>query len=178
MLRQGIPIGTITLLLSVLRVSARRPNHFTSGCDQHGLSRHPSALRSFRAQSPPQKFPFLAAEKLRCEIVSPVRCHRSMPSRMVDLRKDVVRQRKTEPLKLQRPFGGRITQSRNANAAGKPTFDGGPDQSRRDERHRYRHVDMTNAALLSNSNVVDASRARYDLFEPSAPARDGFEERR
>src|SRR5262249_41547677 len=50
----------------------------------------------------------------------------------------------TKPLKLQRPFGRRITQVGDADAARKPPFDGGLDQSRRDECHRYRHVDLTN----------------------------------
>src|SRR5262249_10244674 len=55
----------------------------------------------------------------------------------------------TEPLKLQRPFGRRITQGGDADAARKPPFDDSLDQSRRDECHRYRHVDLTNAALLA-----------------------------
>src|SRR5262249_5151092 len=45
----------------------------------------------------------------------------------------------TKPLKLQRPFGRRITQGGDADAARKPPFDGGLHQSRRDECHRYRH---------------------------------------
>src|SRR5215813_1810312 len=48
----------------------------------------------------------------------------------------------TKSLKLQRPFGRRITQGGDADAARKPPFDGGLDQSRRDECHRYRHVDL------------------------------------
>src|SRR5262249_39705654 len=58
----------------------------------------------------------------------------------------------TKPLKLQRPFGRRITQGGDADAARKPPFDGGLDQSRRDECHRYRHVDVTNTALLARGN--------------------------
>jgi len=65
----------------------------------------------------------------------------------------------TEPLKLQRPFGRRIPQVGDADAARKPPFDGGLDQSRRDECHRYRHVDLTNAALLARGNVFDAGSA-------------------
>src|SRR5262249_49096769 len=61
----------------------------------------------------------------------------------------------TKPLKLQRPFGRRITQGGDADAARKPPFDGGLDQSRRDECHRYRHVDLTNAALLAHGNAFD-----------------------
>src|SRR5262249_3080776 len=51
-------------------------------------------------------------------------------------------QGETEPLKLQRPFGRRITQGGDSDAARKPPFDGGLDQSRRDKCHRYRHVDL------------------------------------
>src|SRR5262249_22992855 len=58
----------------------------------------------------------------------------------------------TKALKLQRPFVRRITQGGDADAARKPPFDGGLDQSRRDECHRYRHVDVTNAALLARGN--------------------------
>src|SRR5262249_50820453 len=58
----------------------------------------------------------------------------------------------TKPLKLQRPFGRRITQGGDADAARKPPFDCSLDQSWRDECHRYRHVDMTNAALLARGN--------------------------
>src|SRR5262245_37897130 len=65
----------------------------------------------------------------------------------------------TEPRKLQRPFGRRITQGRDADAARKPPFDGGLDQSWRDECHRYRHVDVTNAALLARGNAFDAGSA-------------------
>jgi hypothetical protein len=65
----------------------------------------------------------------------------------------------TEPLKLQRLFGRRIPQVGDADAARKPPFDGGLDQSRRDEGHRYRHVDLTNAALLPRGNAFDALSA-------------------
>src|SRR5215813_4254119 len=65
----------------------------------------------------------------------------------------------TKPLKLQRPFGRRITQGGDADAARKPPFDNSLDQSRRDEGHRYRHVDLTNAALLARGNAFDAGSA-------------------
>src|SRR6516164_8637847 len=82
----------------------------------------------------------------------------------------------TEPLKLQRPFGRRITQGGDADAARKPPFDGGLDQNRRDECHRYRHVDVTNAALLARGNGFDAGSARDDLVEPGTSARDRFDQ--
>src|SRR5262245_26256098 len=79
----------------------------------------------------------------------------------------------TEPLKLQRPFVRRITQVGDADAARKPPFDCGLDQTRRDECHRYRHVDLTNAALLAHGNAFDAGSATADLVEPGTSARDG-----
>ena len=77
----------------------------------------------------------------------------------------------TKALKLQRPFGRRITQAGDADAARKPPFDGGLDQSWRDECHRYRHVDVTNAALVARSNAFDAGSARDDLGATSSLAR-------
>src|SRR5262249_44619338 len=82
----------------------------------------------------------------------------------------------TKPLKLQRPFGRRITQGGDADAARKPPFDGGLDQSWRDEGHRYRHVDLANAALLARGNGFDAGSATDDLVEPGTSARDGFDQ--
>src|SRR5262245_15190115 len=82
----------------------------------------------------------------------------------------------TKPLKLQRPFVRCITQGGDADAARKPPFDCGLDQSRRDECHRYRHVDVTNAALLARGNGFDAGSARDDLVEPGTSTRDGFDQ--
>src|SRR5215467_11793246 len=82
----------------------------------------------------------------------------------------------TKPLKLQRPFGRCITQGGDADAARKPPLNGSLYQSRRDECHRYRHVDVTNAALLARGNGFDAGSARDDLVEPGTSARDGFDQ--
>src|SRR5215475_2383598 len=82
----------------------------------------------------------------------------------------------TEPLKLQRPFGRSVTQVGDADAARKPPFDDSLDQSWRDEGHRYRHVDLTKAALLARGNAFDAGSTRDDLVEPGTSARDGFDQ--
>ncbi len=43
-----------------------------------------------------------------------------------------INSRQTEPPELERPFGRRVAQGRNADATGQPSLDGGLDQSRRD----------------------------------------------
>src|SRR4029077_18065869 len=115
----------------------------------------------FGLQSPRQKIPFLAPEKVWCRKLRPravaARC--ALPLRSANAKKLESGLAQTKPLKLQRPFGRRITQGGDADAARKPPFDGGLDQSRRDECHRYRHVDVTNAALLARGNAFDAGSA-------------------
>src|SRR5262249_31575169 len=59
---------------------------------------------------------------------------------------------------------------------GKSACDGGVEERRRDEWHRYRHVDVTNAALLARGNGFDAGSARDDLVEPGPSARDRFDQ--
>src|SRR5215510_3377359 len=82
----------------------------------------------------------------------------------------------TEPLKLQRPFGRSVTQVGDADAARKPPFDDSLEQSWRDEGHRYRHVDLTKAALLACGNAFDAGSTGDDLVEPGTSARDGLDQ--
>src|SRR5262249_12851102 len=113
----------------------------------------------FRAAVSAAKNPVPGAEKVwwrefRLEAVAAgcARCLKSVNVRSVGLGQ-------TKPLKLQRPFGRRITQGGDADAARKPPFDGGLHQSRRDECHRYRHVDVTNTALLARGNGFDAGSA-------------------
>ena len=54
-----------------------------------------------------------------------------------------------ERLELPAPFGGSIAKSLDPDAAWQPAFDRGPHQIRCEERERYRHVDLTHAALLT-----------------------------
>src|SRR5215468_4514397 len=108
---------------------------------------------------------------------SPRSCRCRMPSEVCKCEEVESGLGQTKPLKLQRPFGRRITQGGDADAARKPPFDGGLDQSRRDECHRYRHVDVTNAALLARGNAFDAGSATDDLVEPGTSARDRFDKR-
>lgn len=83
----------------------------------------------------------------------------------------------TESHILSRPFGRRIAQIGDADAAGEPTFDRGCDQTRSDEGHLDRHVDVTNAALVALSDLFDiVDSAGNDLIQPLPPACDGLEQ--
>ena len=95
-------------------------------------------------QSPPLEFPFLEPKRCEAKVFAP---KLSLPEveQAVEPGSGLGQ---PEPLKLERPFGRRVTQIRNANPARKPTLDGGFDQTRRDECHRYRHIDVTDAAFL------------------------------
>src|SRR5215471_11972158 len=143
------------------------------------ISRSPEGhTADFGTQSLRQKIPFLAPkrcgdESFRLEAVA-AGC--ATPSEICKCEEVESGLGQTKPLKLQRPFGRRITQGGDADAARKPPFDGGLHQSRRDECHRYRHVDVTNTALLARGNGFDAGSARDDLVEPGASARDGFDQ--
>jgi hypothetical protein len=48
-----------------------------------------------------------------------------------------------------------IAQTSDANAAGQSSLDGSPHEFRREERERDRHIDLSNAALVACSNLLD-----------------------
>jgi hypothetical protein len=73
-----------------------------------------------------------------------------------------------EPLILSRPFGRRVAQIGDADAAGEPTFDHGLDQTWSDEGHRDCHVDVTNAAFMARGDVLDSRNAGCDSFQGAA----------
>ena len=106
------------------------------------------------------------AEKLRLGAVA-ARC--ALPLRSVNAKKLESGLGQTKPRKLQRPFGRRITQAGDADAARKPPFNGGLDQSRRDKCHRYRHVDLTNAALLARGKEGAGGRFRASVSAAKNP---------
>jgi len=49
---------------------------------------------------------------------------------------------------------------------GGPTFDRGCDQTRSDEGHLDRHVNVTNAAFKTRGDVLDIRNAGGDSFQP------------
>ena len=62
---------------------------------------------------------------------------------------------------MQGPFSRRISQICDADATGQTPIDCGLHQVRCQERERYRHIDLTNSAVFSGSdllNIRDRSR--------------------
>ena len=57
------------------------------------------------------------------------------------------------------------------------TFDRCPDEIRREERERDRHVDLTHAAFLTCCDLLNVGhRARYDLVKPTTTSCDGVDQ--
>ena len=74
---------------------------------------------------------------------------------------------------LARPLDWRIAQSGDADAAGKPTFDGGLHKIGREEGERDCHVDLAYAAPLALRDAFDAGFCIIDkLVEPTASPGD------
>src|SRR5215510_10261961 len=74
---------------------------------------------------------------------------------------------------LARPLGWSVTESSDASASRQPAFDSGLHKIGRQEGQRYRHVDLTQAALLSVSDAFDSDACVLDkLLEQAAPSRD------
>src|SRR5215510_6518575 len=74
---------------------------------------------------------------------------------------------------LARPLGWSVTESSDASASRQPAFDSGFHKIGRQEGQRYRHIDLTQAALLSLSDAFDSDACVFDkLLKPTAPARD------
>ena len=64
--------------------------------------------------------------------------------------------------RLAGPFGGRIAQTGNADAAWQSSFNGSLHEFRCEERERDRHVDLSNAAVLARSDAF----ALWTLHRP------------
>ncbi len=78
---------------------------------------------------------------------------------------------------LPGPFGRRIAQIRDANSTGQAPIDCGLHQVRRQKRERYRHIDLTDGAVFSGSDLLDIrDRSRDQLIEPMPPLRDRGDE--
>jgi hypothetical protein len=63
----------------------------------------------------------------------------------------------SERLKLPAPFGRRIAEPLDADAARQAAFNGGFDKIGREEGERNGHVDLPDAALLARAKFCDRS---------------------
>ena len=61
----------------------------------------------------------------------------------------------SERVKLPNPFGRRIAEPLDADAAGQATFYGRFDKIRGEEGERDGHVDLPDAALLASAKLCD-----------------------
>src|SRR5262249_2645806 len=120
-----------------------RMPHSTGRLSASASLHHSLSLAAFITNIAESDFRHAQASLMSC------RCWKRAASENLQMRRPESGLGQTEPLKLQRPFGRRITQVCDADAARKPPFDG---RSWRDEGHRYRHVDLTNTALLARGN--------------------------
>jgi hypothetical protein len=67
--------------------------------------------------------------------------------------------RQTEHRVLARPLGGSIAQASDANAARQSSFDGCLDEFGCEERKRDRHIDLSDAAFVPRSDLLDSGDA-------------------
>jgi hypothetical protein len=75
---------------------------------------------------------------------------------------------------LPAPFGWRIAEPLDTDAAGQTTFDRCLDQVGREEGKRDRHVDMPRAALLPDADFLDGRYSAGDhIVEPLAAFGNG-----
>jgi hypothetical protein len=75
---------------------------------------------------------------------------------------------------LPAPFCGRIAKSLDTDAAGLATFERCPYQIGRKECERYRHIDLTRAALFALSDLFDIDhRPRKDFIKPASTSCNG-----
>jgi hypothetical protein len=56
-------------------------------------------------------------------------------------------------------------------------LDGSLHQRGREESQRYRHIDLSNAALLAHSDLINSGGAGNDLIKPTAAVRDRCDKR-
>jgi len=86
--------------------------------------------------------------------------------------------RQTEHRVLARPLGRSIAQASNADAARQSSFDGCLDEFGREERERDRHIDLSDAAFVPRSDLLDSGDgAGNDLIKPTSATRDRCDER-
>src|SRR5271169_1249831 len=86
----------------------------------------------------------------------------------VQARSSLLLRIETEFFKLPAPFGGSVAQPLDVDASRQAALDRGTDQVGREEGERDRHVDMADAALLAQSNLLSFSDGTGDdLVQPA-----------
>src|SRR5262249_57820730 len=71
-----------------------------------------------------------------------------------------------------------IAETTDANAARQSSFDGSLHEFGREKRERDRHIDLSNAAFVACSNLLDTGySAGNDLVKPAPTTRDRRDER-
>src|SRR5262249_20644167 len=86
--------------------------------------------------------------------------------------------RQTEHCVLVGPLGRSIAQTSDADAARQSSFDGSLHEFGREERERDRHIDLSNAAFVARSKLLDTGDgAGNDLSKPTLAARHRCDER-
>jgi len=74
---------------------------------------------------------------------------------------------------LAGPLGRSIAQASDADAARQSSFDGSLHEIGREERERDRHIDLSNAAFVAGSNLLDTGHgASNNLINGAAPAKN------
>ena len=82
--------------------------------------------------------------------------------------------RQTEHRVLVRPLGRSIAETSDADAARQSSLNGSLHEFGSEERERDRHIDLSNAALVACSNLLDTfDGASNDLIKPTPATRDG-----
>src|SRR5258707_7502282 len=70
------------------------------------------------------------------------------------------------------PLGRSIAQASDADPARQSSFDGSLHELGREERERDRHIDLSNAAFVAGSNLLDTGHgASNNLIKPPPAAR-------
>ena len=79
---------------------------------------------------------------------------------------------------LAGPLGRGIAETSDADAARQSSLNGSLHEFRREERERDRHIDLSNAAFVARSNLLDTGdSAGNNLIEPMPATRDRCDER-
>src|SRR5437667_11318362 len=86
--------------------------------------------------------------------------------------------RQTEHRILAGPLRRSIADTHDANPPRQSSFDGGLHEIRREESERDRHIDLSNAASLPRSDLLDTGDgAGNNLIKPTPATRDRCDER-